>query len=244
MHDIYRQEEAPIRFQKVIKEEPKEEESPIRFSKVSKVELEEENKPTEASLKEDNKEDQLLSRSDEDWDYDADYDFDTESKVLLQEIRDRIDKLEQKGIDSYIIESLFKNRKQKLSRLRITKDYRIFLLDYFVLEIKMTPLPKAVFLLFLKHPEGIMFSYLPDFREELLNIYKEVKGPFYNESDARRSVWDVTDPLNNSINEKCSRIREAFIKEFDEHLARFYFVDGMRGEPKKIALPRNLVIRD
>ena len=105
----------------------------------------------------------------------------------------------------------------------------------------MTPLPKAVFLLYLKHPEGIMFSYLPDFREELMDIYKKIKGPFFNESSAKKSIEDVTDPLSNSINEKCSRIREAFVSKFDEHLAKYYYIDGKRGEPKKIALPRMLV---
>jgi hypothetical protein len=128
-----------------------------------------------------------------------------------------------------------------LSRLYITKDYKIYLSDYFGMEIKMTPLPKAVFLLFLKHPEGIKFSYLPDFREELLEIYRKVKGPLYDETNARKSVWDVTDPLSNSINEKCSRIREAFVSQFDEHLARFYYINGERGEVKKIALPMDLV---
>ena len=86
-----------------------------------------------------------------------------------------------------------------------------------------------------------MFSYLPDFREELLEIYKKLKGPSYNEAEARKSVWDVTDPLSNSINEKCSRIREAFVSQFDENWARYYYVDGKRGEPKKILLPRELV---
>lgn len=169
----------------------------------------------------------------------ADDDFDSESKVLMQEIEERIEKLREKGIKSYIIERLVLNNK-RLSQLTITKQNRIFLHDYFM-EIKMTPLPKAVFFLFLKHPEGIMFSYLPDFREELLEIYKKLKGLSYNEAEARKSVWDVTDPLSNSINEKCSRIREAFVSQFDENWARYYYIDGKRGEAKKILLPRELV---
>lgn len=171
----------------------------------------------------------------------ADEEFDYESKILVQEIKERVNKLRQKGIDEYIISQIFQHHERKLSRVRITKDYRIFLGDYFGMEIKMTPLPKAVFLLFLKHPEGIMFSHLPDYREELMEIYKKVKGPFYNEEQARKSIEDVTYPLSNSINEKCSRIREAFVSQFDEHLARYYYVDGKRAEPKKIALPRNMV---
>jgi len=170
----------------------------------------------------------------------ADDTFDYESLELMREIEERIDKLRMKGIKLSVIERIVSNNK-KLSQLIITRDYKIILREYFM-EIKMTPLPKAVFFLFLKHPEGIMFSYLPDYREDLLEIYKKLKGPRYSEEEARKSIWDVTDPLSNSINEKCSRIREAFVSQFDERYARYYYVDGKRGEPKKIALPRELVI--
>ena len=40
------------------------------------------------------------------------------------------------------------------------------------MEIKMEPLVKAVYLLFLKHPEGIVFKCLPDYRKELAELYK------------------------------------------------------------------------
>ena len=52
----------------------------------------------------------------------------------------------------------------------------------------------------------------------------------------------MTNPLLNSINEKCARIRSAFVKVFDEGLAKNYFVTGERGEAKKVILPRDLVV--
>ena len=55
-----------------------------------------------------------------------------------------------------------------------------------------------------------------------------------------QSIEDVTNPLLNSINEKCARINGAF--QFDEKLARHYYIEGKRGEPKRIVLPRNLVV--
>ena len=197
--------------------------------------------PEMANFAKEEDSDGILYRCGDDWLYDADDAFDEESKRLIDEIKERVEKLKVKGIESPIIEAIFRDQKRKLSQLHITKDFRIYLGDYFGMEITMTPLPKAVFLLFLKHPEGIMFSYLPDFREELMQIYRKLKGPFFNEASARQSIEDVTDPLSNSINEKCSRIREAFIGKFDDSLARYYYVDGKRGEPKKIALPRTLV---
>ncbi len=168
--------------------------------------------------------------------------LDEEAARWWHQIEENIEKLRQKGIESAIIESLFKNHKRRLSRLRITKDFRIYLPEYFGMEIHMTPLPKALYFLYLRHPEGIMFSFLPDFREELMEIYKAIKGPLFNLRSAQKSIEDVTNPIGNSINEKVSRIREAFIEHFDEHLARNYFITGARGEAKKITLPRELVV--
>ena len=133
--------------------------------------------------------------------------------------------------------------KDVLSRLHISYDYRIFLTDYNNLEIKMTPLPKALFLLFLRHPEGIVFKCLPDYREELKEIYLKMKPAGWT-SAVEQSIDALTDPFGNSINEKCARIREAFVRHFAEHLAENYFITGKRGEPKKITLPRELVIWD
>ena len=166
--------------------------------------------------------------------------FDTESQLLIQEIELRIEKLRQKGIESYLIEKLFCKRETMLSRMHITRDFHIYLNDYFDMEIFMTPLPKAVYILFLRHPEGITFKSLTDYRQELTDIYNRIK-PAFGSTASLRSIEAVTDPLSNSINENCSRIREAFVSKFDEHLAQNYIITGRRGEPKKILLPRTLV---
>lgn len=128
----------------------------------------------------------------------------------------------------------------RMSRLTITKDCTILLTDY-QKEIKMEPIVKAVYLLFLKHPEGIAFKSLPDYRRELADIYQKIK-PLGLTERAIRSIDDVTNPTLNSINEKCARIRAAFLSQFDEYMAKSYYVDGLRGEVKKIALPRSLVV--
>ena len=56
-----------------------------------------------------------------------------------------------------------------------------------------------------------------------------------------KSIQEVTNPLSNSINEKCARIREAFLIHFDDYLAKEYYVTGYRGQPKFIKLPRHLI---
>ena len=171
----------------------------------------------------------------------ADEEFDDESRQLMWEIREKIQRLQVKGISKYFLNQILFEQ-PKPSRLVITHDFRIFLPDYNNMEIVMTPLVKAVFILFLNHPEGIVFKSLPDYRSELLHIYMSIRGLKEATIDISRSVAAATNPFDNSINEKCARIREAFVEHFDEELAKHYFVTGKRGEPKAITLSRDLVV--
>lgn len=165
--------------------------------------------------------------------------FDEQSLQLMEEIREKVEMLRSFGISEAVINDLFQ-QKQKLSRMVITTDWRIILPDYNNMEIEMTALPKAVFFLFLRHPEGIVFKELADYRRELAFIYNKLTNRSDNEA-VQKSIEDITNPLKNSINEKCARIREAFISKFSETLAENYFVTGHRGTPKKISLDRSLV---
>lgn len=159
--------------------------------------------------------------------------------ILLDEVKEKVQKLKEYGMSEKEISSLLHNE-QPLLKMFISKNYKIFLGDERK-EIRMEPLVKAVYLLFLKHPEGILFKHLPDYREELTRIYVKLK-PMGMSERVIQSIEDVTNPLLNSINEKCARIRGAFVGQFDDHLARHYYIDGLRGEAKKIALPRDLVV--
>ena len=172
----------------------------------------------------------------------ADRNFDDQSRQLIREIKERIDALRNRGVNTMFLHNIIDGN-VRLSRMRITKDFRIILLDYDNLEIKLSVLPKAVFLLFLHHPEGIRFKELTDYYSELLKLYRSLNpigGPLRHE----QSIRDVTDPCNNSINEKCARIREAFVNNFDERLARHYYITGKRGEAKRIMLDRSLILWD
>ena len=170
----------------------------------------------------------------------AETDFDEQSQLILDEIQERIDVLRNRGVNTMILHTII-DEGVKLSRLKVTKDFRIFLVDYNNTEITLAVLPKAVFLLFLRHPEGIRFKELSDHYSELLNIYKQM-NPIGGRLRQEQSIRDVTDPCKNSINEKCARIREAFVSHFDERFAQNYFVTGGRGEAKRIKLSRDMII--
>ena len=160
--------------------------------------------------------------------------------ILLDEVKEKVRKLKAYGVEDAEIAAAM-NDEEVFPQLIVTEDYRIMLADGAYTEVKMEPLVKAVYLLFLSHPEGILFKRLPDYRRELTEIYVKLK-PNGLSDRAAQSIEDVTNPLLNSINEKCARIRGAFVGQFDDHLARHYYIDGLRGEAKKIALPRDLVV--
>ena len=105
----------------------------------------------------------------------------------------------------------------------------------------MEPLVKAVYLLFLSHPEGIVLKYLPDYRKELTALYLKLR-PYGLTDRVKKSIIDVTNPTQNSINEKCARIRKLFSSLLPKNVAKYYAISGKRGEAKKIDLVRANVI--
>lgn len=172
----------------------------------------------------------------------ADADFDDQAYRLAFEIRERIKLLKETGslkLIGDILEEIQRESK-KLSTLFITNDYRIFLQDYGMKEVVMPPLPKSVFILFLRHPEGIVFKQLSNYHDELLSIYRNITV-HENIDRVMDSIRAMTDPLNNSINEKCSRIRAAFLEVIVDDLAQNYYVTGRRGQPKKIIIDRSML---
>ena len=164
--------------------------------------------------------------------------FDEEMQNALKEAEELIKGLLLKGCPTELILSWL-NQNVKLSRLRVTRHYKIILVDYDK-EIKMGPLPKTVFLFFLRHPEGVMFSHLQDYRDELRDIY----GRVCTNDDPKKmeeSISRLTDPFDNSICEKCAAVKKAFVMNVSDTIAKNYYINGAQGERKGISLDRNLV---
>ena len=169
----------------------------------------------------------------------SDEGFDDEMKKAFREAEAIINDLILKGCPPEMLQALI-NRSITLSRLRITRQFKIFLTDYENEEIKMGPLPKTVFLFFLRHPEGVMFSHLQDYRDELLKIYSHVST---NDDPQKMedSINRLIDPFDNSISEKCAAVKKAFILNIADHIASNYYISGIQGEKKSIPLDRSLV---
>lgn len=184
-------------------------------------------------------------------------------EFIVRELSNLVGKLRAMGRNDLLLDAVgvsvleelrLEAAKRKLSRLKITKDYNFVLVDYGNREVDLQPVHKAVYMLFLAHPEGIEFKRLDEYRDELLRYYlataKDIDKKKIEESVAR-----LVNPLDNAINEKCSRIKSAFLSMMDEYTASYYIVSShtrrhVAGSSKiwferlkVITLPRHLLIK-
>jgi hypothetical protein len=131
-------------------------------------------------------------------------------------------------------------QESKPSRLLIDQHYHFFLPDFGNIELKLRPLEKALYILFLRHPEGILMSSLSDHRDELYGIYASMSSRGMAE-EMKARIQDMTNALSNSASEKISRIRRVITEAIGTELARHYIIQGNSGDKKKIALNRSLI---
>ncbi|SKB56028.1 hypothetical protein SAMN05660226_01985 [Parapedobacter luteus] len=129
---------------------------------------------------------------------------------------------------------------KRLSRLVIDSQHRILLPDYHNIEIKMPTLSKVLYFLYLRHPEGLLFKQLQTHWLEAHWLYFKITNRT-DTDELKRSMSDLLNPTSNSVHEKCSRIKEAFVSVIDDDIAQYYYITGKRGQPKQIKLPRELV---
>ena len=181
---------------------------------------------------------------------------------IAEQLRDLAEQLRMAGCNDLLLRALgtplleelrIEAARPRLSRLLITKDYRFFLVDYGNREIELQPVHKAVYLLFLAHPEGIEFKRLAECREELTAYYMKT-ARMMDKEKIIEGVDHFVNPLDNAINEKCSRIKKVFLDMMDEYAASYYIISGhtqkhVAGSTriwyerlKVITLPRHLVM--
>lgn len=117
---------------------------------------------------------------------------------------------------------------------------KIFLTDLGGLELRLNPKEKALYLLFLKHPDGLYLTELQDHKEALIKLY----GNFCTQSDPHllnRTIEVLVNPLENDVNVILSRINRKIKEAVGEPLLHFYSINGERGEKKSIKLNRELL---
>ncbi len=158
---------------------------------------------------------------------------------IFDDLQAIVENLRLRGVALGVIHE-FIDKQEPLSPLVITEDLRIFLPLYNNIEIVMSAQKKALYFLFLNHPEGIVLQHLEKYHTELMNYYKQTNKGVLNPR-MEESIRKLEEYGNNQLNVVLTRIREAFYTKFDRRLACHYIISGEKGQPYKIPLNPALV---
>ncbi|MST84476.1 hypothetical protein [Hallella mizrahii] len=195
---------------------------------------------------------------------------DERARLIARQIRELVKKLQVMGRDDLLLQAITlptleqlrtEAARGTLRRLIVKRDGRFFLEgnknigngSNNTVEVQLSPVHRAVYLLFLRHEEGIEFKRLSEYHDELLSLYDRI-CPEGDQDKKRETVERLTNPLDNAINEKCSRIKSVFTSLMDDYSASYYIISSQSKQfdptsPRRwfrrlkvITLPRNLVV--
>lgn len=193
-----------------------------------------------------------------------------QARLIARQIRELVKKLQVMGRDDLLLQPITvptleqlrtEAARGTLRRLIVKRDGRLFLegnknignVSNNTVEVQLSPVHRAVYLLFLRHEEGIEFKRLSEYHDELLSLYDRI-CPEGDQDKKRETVERLTNPLDNAINEKCSRIKSVFTSLMDDYSASYYIISSQSKQfdptsPRRwfrrlkvITLPRNLVV--
>ena len=129
------------------------------------------------------------------------------------------------------------------SRLEITQNtYQFLLSDYGNIELKMPAQSKALYVLFLRHPEGIFFKDISDHIKEFKKIYSILtnRGDTEKIEESVIRLLDRTnyDGLKVALNRCNTMIKNLLPKKYNQS----YIIAGRPREKRTILISRELVV--
>lgn len=131
---------------------------------------------------------------------------------------------------------LFRNRLQletKLSRIEITAKGKFLLTDYGNIELKFSPLRKAIYKLFLESNQGYTMAELLNANNTLVKLYQSFQ-PQKTAEEINATIKGICDPYSMRIHEEISKINAEIVKNLGERISVNYIISGERGDKKII----------
>ena len=125
-------------------------------------------------------------------------------------------------------------------KLFIGKDYSIRMDGPKGIAIPLRPLVKSLFILFLKHPEGIVLKQRDCYGEELEDIYATIV-PEVDKEVRHKRIRRLIDPQDNSFSEKASVLNATLDKLLPAGIVDGYKIQGANGHPRRIPLDPLLI---
>ena len=177
----------------------------------------------------------------------ADICHDCQKILKAKKIDQRLTDQVMRTFETIRTQMLFRERfktSQQPSRICLKgPSKKIFFTDLDNAELKLTPLEKTLYLLFLKHKNGIKLKDLYLYQKEIAELYREV-GNAKTTAEFNNSIHQLTNPTENSVNEKLSKIARKISILVGSELSPNYTIDGPRSDKKRILLDRSLVSVD
>ena len=106
--------------------------------------------------------------------------------------------------------------------------------------LPLRPLVKTLFILFLRHPEGILLKQREQYRQELEDIYAVI-SPSTSFEEVRARVGRLVNIQDNSFSEKASVLNARLEELLPKGLAEDYKIQGYNGHPRRVPLNPLLV---
>ena len=128
----------------------------------------------------------------------------------------------------------------KPSKLFIDKHYTLRLDNPHGREVHLRPLVKAIFILFLKHPEGILLKERYLYAAELEAIYGVI-SPNTSREDRQKRIQRLVDVTDNSFSEKASVLNATLDRLLPQDIVSGYKIQGTNGHPRRISLDPLLI---
>ena len=164
-----------------------------------------------------------------------------------QQIR-RLNILGNSGIYLYGLQRSY-NEGGGFSFMTINKDFSITLdaVDEGI-TFDLDPIHKAVYLLFLLHPEGISYNEFGNYKDELTSIYKRLKPlSSFKTSDAGdntlENMFEVDGKVRPALTQRISRIKKIIEDAVgNERIASDYIIKKGNGDLRVITVPRKSLL--
>lgn len=117
----------------------------------------------------------------------------------------------------------------KISGLAIDENLKLVLTDLGNEEVKIDPLTRAFYYLFLIYRRGVSFRYLENYQKPMFEIYKMLS----NRTDLNKlkeSVRNVLQPSSELIPQKISRLRRQFLNHYPRTIVDQYYIPHYQGD--------------
>lgn len=127
-----------------------------------------------------------------------------------------------------------------LSDICIDNNFEITLPLYPQIRIELAPLPKALYILLLCHPDGFPLKEINEYGNELMKIYCLISGR-QNPSVIKRLFESITNPTLNTLHKNLSIIRHEFLCKLRSDIAQRYIPTQGRYRLHRIPIDSNKI---